>query len=223
MTLFHDVHPMKNSVPALVLTLLFSALAGAVTLDVAEANPLVGYKGPPFPNIRIDSPVNQTVYDGSEILLDVVVLAIRGNYNGSLYETALWLNYSLDGVSYPFATLTVVEPSYPYYSYGCINLTHISNGVHSLVVYGETTFGTPISSWVGFWVYEGVPMPSPLPSPTLILPPSLAGHLTGAFINQLTEASAETALLMAILASVALVSFGLMVCFVRRNRERRAV
>jgi hypothetical protein len=214
---------MKRARAVLVIMLQILVLAGAVNLDVAEANPLVGYKGPPFPNIRIDSPVNQTVYTGSELLLDVVVLAIRGNYNGSLYETALWLNYSLDGVSYPFATLTVVEPSYPYYSYGCIHLAHISNGVHSLVVYGETTFGTPIRSWVGFWVYEGVPVPSPLPSPTLVLAPALAGHLTGAPMNQRTEVSAETALVMAILASVAIVSLELMAYFVKCNRKRRAV
>jgi hypothetical protein len=66
-------------------------------------------------------------------------------------------------------------------------------------------------------------VPSPLPSPTLVLPPSLAGHLTGAALNQLTEVSAETALLVAILASVAIVSFGLVVCFVKRNRKRSAV
>jgi hypothetical protein len=39
MTLFHGVHPKKITVPALVLTLLFSALAGSLLISLAAANP----------------------------------------------------------------------------------------------------------------------------------------------------------------------------------------
>jgi hypothetical protein len=39
MTLFHGVHPKKITVPALVSTLLFSALAGSLLISLAAANP----------------------------------------------------------------------------------------------------------------------------------------------------------------------------------------
>jgi hypothetical protein len=41
MTLFHGVHPMKISVLALVLTMLFSALAGSLLANLVAANPVV--------------------------------------------------------------------------------------------------------------------------------------------------------------------------------------
>ena len=52
MFLFHGVHPMKISVPALILTLLFTALAGNLLAKNAVAN-FAPTNPPPSPTIYV--------------------------------------------------------------------------------------------------------------------------------------------------------------------------
>jgi hypothetical protein len=92
MFLFHGVHPKKITVPALVLTLLFSALAGSLLLvNLAAADPM--YEIPP-PNIRVASPVNDKTYNVSAIPLSFTIPDL--SYWGSFQ--VFQVQYSLDGV-----------------------------------------------------------------------------------------------------------------------------
>jgi hypothetical protein len=63
----------KRIITYCLLGLLLASLVGVQFVEVS-ANPLVGYNGPPFPNIRINSPKNQTIYNASKILLDTETL-----------------------------------------------------------------------------------------------------------------------------------------------------
>jgi hypothetical protein len=73
MFLFHGVHPKKISVSALILTLLFSALAGSLLVDVADADPIIdmGLVPPKSttapPTILISDPQNNTTTKTSNI------------------------------------------------------------------------------------------------------------------------------------------------------------
>jgi hypothetical protein len=92
MYLSHGVHPKKISVPALMLTLLFSALAGSLlTVNLAAADPM--YEIPP-PNIRVASPVNDKTYNVSAIPLTFTIPDL--SYWGSF--KVFQVQYSLDGV-----------------------------------------------------------------------------------------------------------------------------
>jgi hypothetical protein len=57
MFLFHGVHPKRISVPALILTLLFAALAGSLLTNQAAANPMTQrtwpYNHPPSPTVEV--------------------------------------------------------------------------------------------------------------------------------------------------------------------------
>jgi hypothetical protein len=80
MFLFHGVHPKKISVPALVLTLLFSALAVNLRVNLVEAQYFkdFGWVSPKPttipPTITISSPQNNTIHTSSvlRIALNVV-------------------------------------------------------------------------------------------------------------------------------------------------------
>jgi hypothetical protein len=166
----------KTFIATIAITVLLFSLVGMQLIEVAKANPLVGYNGPPFPNIGIHSPTNQTIYNSTEIPLEASVLATRSSLNVSTMqytpETAAWLKYEIDGVSYSFTDLTYISPSTPYCTWGSAHLTQLSDGVHFLTVYGETTLGTAISSNVTFWVHEAVAVPTPSPSPTPVPSPT---------------------------------------------------
>jgi hypothetical protein len=84
MFLFHGVHPIKISVPALVLTLLFSALAGSLLVDVAKADPIIDMGiVPPKPSttppeIAISNPQNSTTQKTSSVLVAFTIAPPRG-------------------------------------------------------------------------------------------------------------------------------------------------
>jgi hypothetical protein len=91
MYLFHGVHPKKISVPALVLTLLFSALAGSLLIvNLAAADPM--YTIPP-PDITVSSPVSERTYNVSAIPLSFTIPDLSG---WGSFEV-LQVQYSLDG------------------------------------------------------------------------------------------------------------------------------
>jgi hypothetical protein len=161
----------KKLIAVATISAVLVSLFGIQPVEVIRANPLSHYKGPSFPHIYISSPKNQTIYNSPEVILDMHLATIRSRFNvsSSQYSTekALWLKYEIDGESYSFADLTYIQMSTPYCTYGSANLSKLSNGMHFLKVYGETTLGTAVNSTVTFEVNElAIPTSSPSPKPT---------------------------------------------------------
>jgi hypothetical protein len=128
MYLSHGVHPMKISVPALVLTLLFSALVGSLLVAFAEAQGPVG-PGPDNPfTINVLTPQNNEALASSTVTLNFTV-----SFNPliDLYRYTA-MTYQLDGVE-----LTLPTPSGVHFAsseaYSFI-LSGVNNGWHSLTV-----------------------------------------------------------------------------------------
>ena len=131
---------MKKKAMALILffALVFLLLSGAkaVQFDYGE------FEGLPYtpPIVTLLSPSSNESYTVSDVPLNVTV-QIRSNILHNM-ERVRWLNYSLDGaLAIP---LTLIEPSMydisqlPYPVYGNDMLTGLSDGSHSLTIFGET-------------------------------------------------------------------------------------
>ena len=131
---------MKKKAMALILffALVFLLLSGAkaVQFDYGE------FEGLPYtpPIVTLLSPSSNESYTVSDVPLNVTV-QIRSNILHNM-ERVRWLNYSLDGaLAIP---LTLIEPSMydisqlPYPVYGNDMLTGLSDGSHSLTLFGET-------------------------------------------------------------------------------------
>jgi hypothetical protein len=98
MFLFHRVHPKKISVPALILTLLFSALAGSLFVDLAAANPVM--PDPVEVHVYFTSPVKSRVYSTTEIPLQFHATVEYSNFWPDDPEACfkvLSVRYWLDG------------------------------------------------------------------------------------------------------------------------------
>jgi len=119
--------------------LFFAMLAGvkAVQYDYGQ------FEGLPYdpPLVTIKSPSSNGIYPVSDVPLNVTV-QIRGFIYHNL-ETLRWLNYSLDGqTAIPVALTEPSEISHlPYPVYGNAMLTNLSDGNHTLTIYGETAVG----------------------------------------------------------------------------------
>jgi hypothetical protein len=139
MFLFHGVHPKKNSAPVLVLTLLFTALAGSLFVDQTAANPLLLSL-----EVEIISPQSE-MYNQSVILvaftyhapreIDVPVNSLPNHYY-----------YDLDGQKEVPFTPVLIGSSYCFYF-------PFSNGVHTLTVH--------VTAWepgqlIHYWGYSTV-------------------------------------------------------------------
>ncbi len=152
----------KTFIAAAIIAGFLLSLFGMQLNEVVIANP------PPY--ISINSPADQTCYNSSTVLLDTVTVTAlnRLTSSGVQYETLQWLNYSLDGVQFSFTNWTFPPNAYfenpkthdytipgyliPYATYANVSLTNLSNGTHSLTVYGQTTFGTMLYSSATFSV-----------------------------------------------------------------------
>jgi hypothetical protein len=101
------------------------------------------FEGLPYdpPLVTIKSPSSNGIYHVSDVPLNVTV-QIRGFIYHNL-ETLRWLNYSLDGqTAIPVALTEPSEISHlPYPVYGNAMLTNLSDGNHTLTIYGETAVG----------------------------------------------------------------------------------
>lgn len=129
--------------PVLALTFIFAVLfslfsgASAVQFDYSQ------FEGEPYtlPIVIVSSPSPSVVYNVPDVSLNVTVQIRSVLYPGN-NERLRWLNYSLDGqVPIP---MTLVGPSDlmpPYYYHGSGVLTSLSDGNHTLTVFGETFVG----------------------------------------------------------------------------------
>jgi hypothetical protein len=150
---------MKRKALALTfITLLFvSVLDVALVAKMARAN--FFHATHPMPYIEVLSPQPQA-YDQSTVVLDTVTYCDKFNEDdeGVLhFETLKWLVFNLDGEVQPLEWVLMDEPGglniSPFTSVAKANLTDLSDGVHSLMVYGETTFDSLIFANVTFAVY----------------------------------------------------------------------
>jgi hypothetical protein len=128
---------MKKTVVAITLIFasLFLILSGTKIGQVVDAQ----FEGLPYdpPIVTVLSPSQNVTYTTPDVALNVTV-----QINGFIYhniETIRWLNYSLDGQADNPMTLIVPSDLHQgYYVYGNDMLTGLSDGIHSLTIYGET-------------------------------------------------------------------------------------
>jgi hypothetical protein len=129
MSLFHGVHPKKISVPALIFTLFFSALAGSLLVDSAAANPSLlarafsPHSPPPAPSVTV------TWQDtNSSSTFSILVQCYWVNpYGTSFTPTLSPVKVYVDGAllnEYSCVINTPVSAS----------LENLQDGVHSMVV-----------------------------------------------------------------------------------------
>jgi hypothetical protein len=216
---------------------LLSSIIGIQFVDLVKAN--FFHPTAPMPYITIYSPENQ-VYNQSSISLATKTYCERALHAqpwSSHFETLQWLNYSIDGVSdsltwtfppnsaYFNSTLgeMVYSYVYPYVTYASTNLTNLSNGVHFLLVYGETTYGSYISTNVSFTVYADTPIisspsttPSPNPTPSPTIEPTLTPSLTPSSETNQTNDFTLLIILAALVVVIA-VSVAALVYFRKRK------
>jgi hypothetical protein len=133
MFLFHGVRPKKITVPALILTLLFAALAGSLLINQAAANPVGLY----YPR----SPPPAPLVDVIEVETDTLTLTF------SVQETRQWVTPYGSGADYEPAhvfeyavsVLTWVDGK-PWIPCGfdakpvAVSLEGLCNGEHTLEV-----------------------------------------------------------------------------------------
>ena len=132
---------MKKPLLALtvIFAVVFSLLSGATAVQFDYSQ----FEGTPYtlPVVTISSPTSNGLYNVPDVSLNVTVQIRSILYPGN-NERLRWLNYSLDGqVPIP---LTLVVPSDlipPYYVHGNGVLTSLTDGNHTLIVYGETFVG----------------------------------------------------------------------------------
>jgi hypothetical protein len=159
MSLFHGVHPKKISAPALVLTLLFAALAGSFFINLATADPLLGSKSLYY-KFSILSPKNETTPE--HITLKFIVktnwaashlsFCFALDTSGEVLYGAVWNNLlkvkesivsqveiSNDSTSSGFTYNPYIETTYE-----CIaTLPPLSYGEHSITIYRGFNFVNP--------------------------------------------------------------------------------
>jgi hypothetical protein len=131
MSLFHGINPKKISVPALVLTLLFSALAGSLLLSSANANfGPYWYTGDPPPK-----PFVEVIEINTDKLTVTFTVQKGGPWNP-------W------GMDYSIVSVEVFVDGKLWSRHGWVaspvtaNLTGLSNGPHTLEVTATADGGT---------------------------------------------------------------------------------
>lgn len=147
----------KAFMAALTITALLLSLVGVQFVGMSKANPLVNYNGPPFPWIRINSPTTQDIYNSTVVPLDLYLFAnewvLNRSSGKSEYETLLWLNYTLDGVEHSLTDFRVLECSIPFTTDASASIVNLYSGNQPLVVYGQTTYGSNVSTSLVFCVH----------------------------------------------------------------------
>ena len=113
MFLFHGVHPKKISAPALILTLLFTALAGSLLANLVAANPI----GLPSGFETSAVPVVEVIELDMDKLTLTVLVPTRASFievfvDGRIWSRRGWvaepIMVSLEGLSNGWHTLEVV-------------------------------------------------------------------------------------------------------------------
>ena len=186
MFLFHGVHPKKITAPALILTLLFTALAGSLLANLVAANPVVLSL-----NVDLISPkygtYNQTVP------VAFTYSAPNESKSQPLNSLPQKFSYDIDGQEQ-----VTFSPEFNGSVY-ITSISGVSEGHHNLTIHVTAhTFGITYtgSSRTAFFDVLAVKEPAT----EFIL------------TNQLTVA--------AIIASAAVVSFGLVAYFLRHKKRR---
>lgn len=118
-------------------TVLFVVLLSFSSLIInVKANPLPPYK---YPEITASSPSPDITYNTSKIPLNIRIQVFAYTYQS--IERIKTLNYSLDG-----SQSIPIEPIYPrelypgYFINASNQLNELSNGSHTLLIQGETTY-----------------------------------------------------------------------------------
>ena len=126
---------MKKTALTLTLTLLFSMVSVASSMEIVSAQ----FEGLPYdpPIITVLSPFPNGTYGQPDVPLNVTV-QIRGFiYHNT--ETIKWLNYSLDGhTAIPMTLIVPSDLTPPYYVRGNCVLTGLADGTHNITIYGKT-------------------------------------------------------------------------------------
>jgi hypothetical protein len=143
MFLFHSVHPKKNSVSALILTLLFSALAGSLFVDLARANAYAFLYSPPSsPSITITSPgqIPPYQYDYPFLKIDSMEVAFTINMHWGYYSFSP-VQCRLDGAiikEFSAFDFSIQVPPPPGPTNSSLSLSfsiaHLSEGLHSVEI-----------------------------------------------------------------------------------------
>jgi len=148
-------------------------LLSSQKIQNAKANPLPPYE---YPKIIVFSPSLGSTNNASSIPLNFGVQVFAYTYQS--IERIKLLNYSLDG-----SQAIPIEPIYPrvlspgYIINGSSQLNALSDGIHSLVIQGETTYNklfrkniTFIVDTTKFSISEQSPIPtSPEPQQAFVL------------------------------------------------------
>jgi hypothetical protein len=142
-----DLVLMKTTLAlALILALLFSALAGAKLIDSAKAN----FVFPPSnPRITMVSPTN-TTYNTNNLSLQVTFETYHTGYEGGPdYDTSRLFTYTLDGKNPENITITnasvVRIPGSNVFFEGSMRLPELTEGLHNLTV--RVVFDYPPPGW----------------------------------------------------------------------------
>src|SRR3989337_4483184 len=134
---------MKRTTLALtlIMVLLFTVMSGTKLAQVAYA-PSDGLPYKP-PVVTVLSPSPNGTYNMPDVPLNVTVQIFAYTYGAiPSMEMLNSLNYSLDGQADMPIKLTYPTSYGPgYYVDGNAVLSGFSNGVHNLIIYGETTIG----------------------------------------------------------------------------------
>jgi hypothetical protein len=114
----------------------------------AKANPLPPYE---YPEITISSPIPDKTYNTSSIPLNIKIQVFAYTYQS--IEKIKILNYSLDGFQ-----ATPIEPIYPreygpgYFISANSQLNSLTEGSHTLLIQGETTYNKHFQKNITFTV-----------------------------------------------------------------------
>ena len=208
MFLFHGVHPMKISVPALIMTLLFSALDGSLLVNLAAANPLF------LPvNVNMRLPQKNRTYTENAVPIAFTYTSSSGFGvpDKSLSER---YSYVLDDQE-----LVVFHPDFNGSLYSSV-ISGLSDGFHNLTVY--VAVGLPEKyDMVYYRGYSSVvftvdTVPAVPDQTGTIGVPNEADTATYLF----ESFPAGLLIYIAIVVSAALVSFGLVAYLLRRKKKR---
>ena len=126
---------MKRTALALSLILLASIMAGMQNVEVANAN----FKPYKPPEITIFSPSSNEIYNSSSVSLNVKIVTFGGY---PWYHDITSLNYSLDGQQDVPISFAKGEG---YLFHGNATLSILSNGLHSISLYGESIYSSVVS------------------------------------------------------------------------------
>jgi len=204
---------MKRALVVLVVAMLASGLAGAWLVYVGRADPIFYmYPLDPHAVVLVQSPANETAYDVNDVYvafsLDLSEWTPRNLDFNPDYSFSSTVTCYLDW--YPIWQETIVDS--PQVHVFSVPLAGLSDGPHSVIVKAKTN-GTYWKPTEPVWSQLDAPV---LDSSNLIYFTVENNSESG------TEYFPTMGIAAAIIASVAVVSFGLVAYFLRRKKRRPA-